>query len=492
MVKMETWAEDWLADRRKAGKKGISIENRNGTLQLRWQTTEWNPATCKREKRGNYIGTLVFPGRVVLAKGLDVTALDPRAREAFDLALPESRPTELCDQRISGPIMLIDAICRSTFDKLRAAFGPELADDLWMLSMARLFGQGRLIRADRWFETTDNVFCLNCHRDPDMLSASLRMAGMSFLAQARFFESLTEPGMRMAADMTVVFSRSRGAFLVKKGYNRFRLSTGQFNVVVICSLEGSLPIGMRTVSGNVREGSIKGMLREFDIGDDVVVVLDRGYDIEDVRDAFDDSGRFFIIPVDRSSVLYETVNVGEGAFVYKGSAVRFGHGDGFGYRAYRYENMGQRADEIRLNVEDAGGVLLGPLSDRAGNMILITNLNETAENVYRLFKCRGAVEQGFDTGKTLLSMDSSYMHDSFHIMGFNFVTFLALRIRTEIDNLLTASGLDPKLTVEDVLFMFSAATVSKTTGGTVLEYVPADVRELDRLFGTELYLKNRE
>ena len=238
--------------------------------------------------------------------------------------------------------------------------------------------------AGRWFDTTDNVFCLNCHRDPDMLSASLRMAGMSFLAQARFFESLTEPGMRMAADMTVVFSRSRGAFLVKKGYNRFKLSTGQFNVVVICSLEGSLPIGMRTVSGNVKEGSIKGMLREFNIGDDVVVVLDRGYDIEDVRDAFDDSGRFFIIPVDRSSVLYGTVNVGEGAFMYKGSAVRFGHRDGFGYRAYRYENMGQRADEIRLNVEDAGGVLLGPLSDMAGNMILITNLNESAENVYRL------------------------------------------------------------------------------------------------------------
>lgn len=492
MAKLEKWAEDWLEAQRKAGKTGISVERRGDTLQLRWQTTRWDKVEKKRKRESNYIGSLVFPGRVVLAKGLDVSRLDPRAREAFGLEVPTEVPAVLCDQRISGPILLIDAVCGGTFDKLRAAFGPELADDLWMLSMSRLFGQGRLVRAGRWFDTTDNVFCLNCHTDPDLLSESLRTAGMSYLAQTRFFESLTEPGMRMAADMTVVFSRSKGAFLVKKGYNRFRLKTGQFNVVVICSLEGSLPIGIRTVSGNVKEGSLKGMLREFDIGDDVVVVMDRGYDMEDIRDAFDDSGRFFVIPVDRSSTLYDTVQVGEGAFVYKGSPVRFGHGDGFGYRAYRYENLSQRTDELRIAVEDAGGVLLGPLPENAGNLILVTNLNETAENVYRLFKCRGSVEQSFDTAKTLLSMDSSYMHDSFHIMGFNFVTFLTLRIRTEIDNLLTSKGIDPKLTVEDVLFMFSAATVSKTAEGIVLEYVPADVRELDTQLETGLYLKSRE
>lgn len=489
---IEKWAADWLEEMRSKGSRGISVENRNGVHQLRWQTTEWDPVKKKRVKRGNYIGSLREPGIVVPAKGLDIRSLDPRAVEAFGLTIPEVRDVVLCDQKISGPMRLLKKVTSVTFDKMIAAFGHGIGDDLWMLAMSRLFGKGRLVRAGRWFSTMENSFGLNCHTDPDALSETLRMAGMSSLAQKTFFESLYEDGMQVAVDMTVVFSRSRGAFLIKRGYNRFKLTCGQYNVVLVCSLENMLPISMKTVAGNVTEGSLKGMIKEFDLPEDVVAVMDRGYNIEEIRDIIDDSGRFFVIPVDRNSVLYESISVGEGAFVYKGSTIRFGHGDGLGYNAFRYENMNLRNDELASLVDDAGGIILGPLPENAGNLILITNLNETAETIYRLFKCRGAVENDFDTGKNLLLMDSSYMHDTFHIQGFNFVTFLSLRIRTELDMLITSAGLDPKLTVEDVLFIYSNATVSKTSEGTIMEHVPADLRRIDEQLGVKLYPKNRE
>lgn len=489
---IEKWAADWLEEMRSKGSRGISVENRNGVHQLRWQTTEWDPVKKKRVKRGNYIGSLREPGMVVPAKGLDIRSLDPRAVEAFGLTIPEVRDVVLCDQKISGPMRLLKKVTSATFDKMIAAFGHGIGDDLWMLAMSRLFGKGRLVRAGRWFSTMENSFGLNCHTDPDALSETLRMAGMSSLAQKTFFESLYEDGVQVAVDMTVVFSRSRGAFLIKRGYNRFKLTCGQYNVVLVCSLENMLPISMKTVAGNVTEGSLKGMIKEFDLPEDVVAVMDRGYNIEEIRDIIDDSGRFFVIPVDRNSVLYESISVGEGAFVYKGSTIRFGHGDGLGYNAFRYENMNLRNDESASLVDDAGGIILGPLPENAGNLILITNLNETAETIYRLFKCRGAVENDFDTGKNLLLMDSSYMHDTFHIQGFNFVTFLSLRIRTELDMLITSAGLDPKLTVEDVLFIYSNATISKTSEGTIMEYVPADLRRIDEQLGVKLYPKNRE
>lgn len=489
---IEKWAADWLEEMRSKGSRGISVENRNGVHQLRWQTTEWDPVKKKRVKRGNYIGSLREPGIVVPAKGLDIRSLDPRAVKAFGLTIPEVRDVVLCDQKISGPMRLLKKVTSVTFDKMIAAFGHGIGDDLWMLAMSRLFGKGRLVRAGRWFSTMENSFGLNCHTDPDALSETLRMAGMSSLAQKTFFESLYEDGMQVAVDMTVVFSRSRGAFLIKRGYNRFKLTCGQYNVVLVCSLENMLPISMKTVAGNVTEGSLKGMIKEFDLPEDVVAVMDRGYNIEEIRDIIDDSGRFFVIPVDRNSVLYESISVGEGAFVYKGSTIRFGHGDGLGYNAFRYENMNLRNDELASLVDDAGGIILGPLPENAGNLILITNLNETAETIYRLFKCRGAVENDFDTGKNLLLMDSSYMHDTFHIQGFNFVTFLSLRIRTELDMLITSAGLDPKLTVEDVLFIYSNATISKTSEGTIMEYVPADLRRIDEQLGVKLYPKNRE
>lgn len=489
---VEPWALEWLAAMRAEGRKGISVENRGGVHQLRWQTTEWDRERKKRVKRTNYIGTLEYPGHIVLAKGLDVAGLDPRAREAFGLEIKAPKQIVLCDQKVRGPMMLIRTVCGNTLDRLRQAFGNALADDLWMLAMARLFGQGRLVRAGRWYSTMENVHCLNYDTDPEVLSEVLRKTGMSSLAQANFFESLTEPGMKMAADMTVVFSRSKGAFLIKRGYNRFKLTTGQFNVVVICSLGDCLPIAMKTVAGNVREGCLQGMLKEFDIGDDVIVVMDRGYDIDELREVFDDSGKFFIIPVTRDSVLYDTVRAEEGAFVYKGQSIRFGAGDGFGFNAFRYENMELRNNEVKSAIEDAGGILMGPLPEEAGNLILLTNLNETAESIYRIFKTRCSVENVFDTGKTLLNMDSSYMHDSYHIQGFNFVTFLTLRIRTEVDNLMTSVKLDPKLTVEDVLFIYSNSTITKTSDGEILEYVPADLRGLDQKLGLGLYPKNRE
>lgn len=489
---IEKWAADWLEEMRSKDRSGISVENRNGVHQLRWQTTEWDPVKKKRVKKGNYIGTLQEPGVIVLAKGLDIGSLDPRAIEAFDLTVPAVKDIILCDQKISGPMRLLRKVTTVTFDRLIAAFGHEVGDDLWMLAISRFFGKGRLVRAGRWFGTMENSFGLNCHTDPDALSESLRKAGMSSLAQKTFFESLYEDGMQVAVDMTVVFSRSKGAFLIKRGYNRFKLTCGQYNIVLVCSLENMLPISMKTVAGNVREGSLKGMIKEFDLPEDVVAVMDRGYDIEEIRDIVDDSGRFFVIPVDRDSVLYGTIPVGEGAFVYKGSTIRFGHGDGLGYNAFRYENMNLRNDELASLVDDAGGIILGPLPENAGNLILITNLNETAETIYRIFKCRGAVENDFDTGKSLLMMDSSYMHDSFHIQGFNFVTFLSLRIRTELDILIAAAGLDPKLTVEDVLFIYSNATISKTSEGTILEYVPADLKKIDHQLGVDLYLKKQE
>lgn len=486
---IEPWASKWLEERRESGCKGISVENRNGVHQLRWQTTQWDPETKKRVKVGNYIGTLREPGIVVLAKGLVISDLDPRAIEAFGLNIPEEKELILCDQKISGPIRLLKAVCSDTFEKVIAAFGHELGDDLWMLAMSRLFNQGRLMRAGRWFRTMENSFGLNCHTDPDLLSETLRRIGMSSLAQKNFFESLTEQGMKVAVDMTVVFSRSRGAFLIKRGYNRFKLTCGQFNIVLVCSLESMLPIAMKTVAGNVREGSLKGMMEEFELGEDTIAVLDRGYNIDEIRELMDDSGKFFVIPVDRDSTLYRTISAGEGAFVYKGSTIRFGHGDGFGYTAYRYENMSLRNDELRATIDDAGGIILGPLPENAGNLILVTNLNATAEDVYRIFKCRGSVECDFDTGKNLLSMDSTYMHDSYHIVGFNMVTFVTMRIRMEIDNLMTSVKLDPKLTVEDVLFIYSNATISKTSEGTIMDYIPADLRKLDGKLGVNLYLK---
>jgi len=484
----DAWALKWLDGRRAMGKKGLLVEKRSGTNQVRWQTTKWNPDTGKRDRTVVYLGVLDPPGHLVPSKGLDLRAVGPEILDAAGLELPDAPGSfVISDQRTAGTMRLLSAVSEDVRKALAKAFPKRIADDLMLLAAARLAGRGRLVRAGAWFVRQENCMCLNPHIDPEGLSLSLQTAGASSAAQTVFFEALPSGGRMMAADMTVCFSRSKGAFIVKRGYNRFKLTCGQFNIVLVCDIGDMMPLCMKTVAGNVRENSFKGMLAEYGLGTDVVLVMDRGYFDLELLDIISSEGYKFVVPVSRDSALYGKVPTGEGAFTFRDDAVVFGHGDGYGWTAYRYENLSSRNDELRKSIDDAGGMTLDPVSDRAGNLILVTNVNDTAENVYGMFKTRSAVERVFDTAKNVLTADSTYMRSTESIAGYNLVTFITLRMYMAIDSMLTAEGIDPKISVGDVLFTYGSATTSVSGGGDIIEYVPADLRALDSKLGLNLY-----
>ena len=103
-------------------------------------------------------------------------------------------------------------------------------------------------------------------------------------------------------------------------------------------------------------------------------------------------------------------------------------------------------------------------------MILVTNVNESAKEVYRMFKTRGTVEQVIDTAKNGLEANSTYMRTDETIVGYNFVTFLALRMHMTIDGLLTGEVIDPTMTVEDVLDLYACANMSESGRHETVSY----------------------
>jgi len=99
----------------------------------------------------------------------------------------------------------------------------------------------------------------------------------------RFYSMIEDTDHRcMAADLSVVFSKSNGVRMLRKGYNRFRLKDTQFNLNVICELDTGKPVRLCMVCGNVKENSILGMLDEFGMKENMVLIMDRGLGAEPI------------------------------------------------------------------------------------------------------------------------------------------------------------------------------------------------------------------
>lgn len=496
------WARRWLENMRSQGRKGLTVEKNGGSHYVYWASTVWVPETKKRRKLTEYIGVLEPPGNLIVSSEIDVESMDKRAIAAagIDVERYRKRPEEVMDYRIKGAMAVLAKACQDFYPSLRECF-PTTCDDLLMLAMARLAGRGRLCQAGAWFFRQDNLMRLDAHRDPEVLSASLKLAGGSSDAQDRFFESLRTPGKRMAVDLTVCFSKGR-AFLVKKGYNRFRLSCGQFNIAIVCGLEDKLPQAIRTQAGNVKEGSIIDMLHEINVGSDCVLVMDRGYLSQDIMDELHYSGYSFVIPVRRNSPLYASIpRVGNKGFSFRGDSVLYSVGEGMGYNAYRFENQTQRnaelvelmrgdgasADEGRAAFVDEGQYDLDGDPSKAGNLILVTNLNEDPKGLYTMFKMRCAVEECNDSAKTVMSADSTYLREDIAVRGFNIVTFLALRMYMTMEMWIADKGMTSRYTPLDVLFEYSSMVSITTPSRVMTQQVPANVRKIEKDLGLGLF-----
>ena len=104
-----------------------------------------------------------------------------------------------------------------------------------------------------------------------------------------------------------------------------------------------------------------------------------------------------------------------------------------------------------------------------------------------MFKMRCSVEECYDSAKNIMSADSTYLRDNLSIMGFNFVTFLALRMYMTMELWIAEKGMTSRYTPLDLIFEYSSM-VSITTGSRVMhQQVPANVRKIEEDIGLNLF-----
>jgi hypothetical protein len=465
-MKPDPWAKKWLDARREAGEKCLSVEKReDGHHYVRKSTTRWDAGEKKVKKvSGEYLGRLQPDGTLIKR--------------------PARKRCAVRTVKVRGTALLLRKASEGILDPLRGAF-PNAWKELVALAWTRLAYTGTLKRAGEEWNRLDDVMGLGASVGKDALSDALHEAGADRAAMVRFFAALPPGGGRLvAADLSVCFSRAKGACLVKKGYNRFRLDYPQFKIVLLCDPVSGKPLDMRMIGGNERECAILDTVREQKLGG-ATLVLDRGFFSGSLMDSLSEAGIDYVVPARRNSALYGEVPLTDAHFAWRGRAIRCGKARSGDAWLYRFEDLSMRSDELAGLMSDAGkGEFAG---SRAGNIVMRSSLDAEPEAVYGMYKQRESVEKCFDAGKNALSADRTFMRDDDGVRGHLLVTFLAMRIRSEISCWLKDAGLSSKRSPEDVVFAYSSV-YSVRSPDMDLEYqVPPDVRKLDSQLGINLF-----
>jgi len=463
----DDWAKEWLEKQRSEGKTGLTVEKRGGMHIVKWATTKWDPETKKRKKISEYRGVLSPDGTIV----------PPR---------PKKEPIVIEKLADSGNARLLKMATEPYFDDLRFAF-PQDYQEMIELVFARCLGRGELSKAGRAWNNLENVFGLRPNTSPASLSKTLERIGQSRGSQDLFFSRLQNGDSQMAIDMSVIFSKAQGTKMSKRGYNRFKLSCPQFNLLMGCGLSDGRPQYMRVLPGNCKEGSAVSMLDEFDIPEGTFLVMDRGYSDKKFLAQVKEKGLEYVVAVKRNSKTYDITDTGEGMFRWRKSAVAYGHAECDLGWAYRFENLNHRNDELVDNLwAQEQGKKRNLNSDKAGNFIVVSSVELSAEEVYRIYKTRCEIENLFDTAKNELSANKTHMQDDAHVMGFLFIVFLSLITRFGITKIIEKADLLSTYSPEDVLDIYGTM---KTIEGTtdIRQTIPKDVRDLDARLGLFWY-----
>jgi len=459
----DLWAKKWLEEQRAKGEKGLTVEKRkDGHHYVVWATTEWVPETKKRKKISEYKGRLMPDGTLVKRK----SRIRPKIRSV----------------KQSGNATVLAKASEDIIGPLKREF-PDCWAELTALAWTRMTATGVLKNAGDEWNMMDDVLDARPTVNPKALSSALREAGADPAAQQRFFSSLPrEGGRQMAVDLSVCFSKAKGAFMLKKGYNTKELEYPQFRTVFVCSTDTGRPVSMSAVPGNIRENTLSSTIREMDLSGKVLV-MDSGFFSEPLMDELGSERIDYIVSAKRNSLMYGRAGLGKEEFVWKGRAIRYGRTEVNGRYWYRFE------DPVMRNEERVDALSKGNRADseRAGNILMCSSLFADPEKVYLMYKHREAVEQGFKAGKGNLSMDRLYMQDDDGIRGHLFITFLALRIRTEMALWIQAAGLSSKYSPEDVLRKYASVYVVRSPDMDLDYEIGADVIRLDKEIGLNLY-----
>jgi transposase len=466
------WVKNWLEEQRKNGETGLEVKKVGNNFYVYRSTTYWDKQLKKIRKHSKYLGKL-------------------DKEEGFKKSQRVNRIHQVNTVWQYGNARLLTQVFDDLVPSLKEGF-KSYWEDVFALALVRTMGYVPLKRVRIVWEKLYNVYDLSPDLSPKMLSRVLKSVGLNRKAQNMVFNHLSVKGDEFVYDLSCFFTQSDSIGFAETGYNKDRVQLKQINLALLCSVDSGLPTMIRLLPGSVRDiASMYGSLEEIGV-QGKILILDRGFYSLNVIDFLKGKKVFFVLPTRRNSSLYDVrIHMNQHLF-YHERLIKCGKRKHEGCFLYVFEDVQLKLEEEKhlyamLDEQRIDKEKLKVRMKQAGCILVVSNMDVSAEEIFLLYKKRDGVENLFDVYKTTLQADRTYLRSNESIFGHAFISFLSLYAYSAIHQRIKKAGLESKLSPLDVLEQFSKV-YKVDCGGTVQRSeVPKKVRLLDEKLKTHIF-----
>jgi transposase len=376
---------------------------------------------------------------------------------------------------------------------LQTAFG-EMWEDVYALALTRITGYVPLKRANLAWEKLYPISGITPSMSPMALSKVLKKVGINRKGQNLVFKGLSSEDKHLVYDLSAIFTRSEAINFAEKGYNKEHFHIPQVNFALFCTANENLPTMVRILPGSVRDiKSLALSIQEIGV-ENKTLILDRGFYSQGSIKTLNEHKLNFIIPTKRNSTLYnEQICLSE-HFFYHERLIKCGTEKYGANILYLFEDsemkkeeeytLYKRYDENKIN----SGVFNKNL-EKAGKILLVSNVDLAPEDVFLMYKKRDTVEKHYDTYKNMLEADKLYLQDNESLFGHLFISFLSLYGYVKIQNCIKKADLTSKYSPRDLIEQFRKVYIMDLDGQMILTEVPKKIGEMEKKLNLKLFPK---
>lgn len=467
--------------------KGTEIKAIGGKYYLCKVSSKWDPE-LKRAKKisGEYLGALTPDGLIpVQRKLIDVT--EPIISKEF------------------GASWLLASLTSDIREKLQLRF-PDYWKELYTICLLRTIRpcSFRYI-AERYSTSSISEIWPDLALSGSSITSLLKGIGTHRQSISLFMKDfLMGEREYLIFDGTGLISLSERMQDNQIGYNSKGIYDPQINLLYafMGGQNGGMPAYYRKFPGSIRDiSTFSSLISEMNISD-TVVIADKGFGSTSNFNDLDESGLKYIVPLRRNNQMYDRTPLKsadksgfDGAFQFSDRPIwHYSQNDGQGHVLSVFLDgalrLKEEQDYMRRLFERHEGYSEEGLRARQlefGTIVLKTNLTETAEKIYHLYKKRMQIEQFFDDYKNLMDFDSSYLQSDAAMEAWLFLNHLSMMMCYRVYDLLRTTDSLKRYSMNGVLQEYlSGIRIEKITGSWRYEVMTKGNRNLLKQIGLSL------
>jgi hypothetical protein len=416
------------------------------------------------------------------------------------------------DIKTYGVYALFSLLLKDEIPSLTETFGKPLTDILLPFAMLRWAYQSPIKRAafSHAHHFSSEVWSVDKALTDKAVSGALKAAGENRELVMKWLRGLLPERAAKESfvliDSTHVMSASEHLEVNAKGYNGSFDFGKQLRLMYLFSAKLKLPVYYRLLGGNMVDVATMALCVEEMGVSDVVYIADKGFYSKENTAMLEERNLWYIMPVRRNNPVIDYGPLGSGnfkvqnrRFIWQGRVIWY----------YQYEDSGHwfiTCLDDRLRVEEEqdylsritthpDGYTEGGYEERLrrfGTLTLTYRMNglHTPEEVYRAYKQRNEIEMMFDSYKSFMKGDVTYMQNRYVLEGWLFTNFIAMMAYYKLYSKLRETKLLGKYSPKDIIEISKAIYQVRIGGTWHLAELTAKVRKLLSKAGID-YLNER-